>query len=123
MFKISQKRNSDANGIEITKNNRSSNNIVGIEHIGEGRRIVHRGHSSTNKMAQVFGFSDNTRIRSAHSKAQSMVSTRNVEKLLYSVTSNSIANEVEKPSTQTATLYGILQKNRTGKAPNLNLYT
>jgi hypothetical protein len=46
-----------------------------------------------------------------------------MEKLLFSVTSNSIANDAaEKPSTQTTTLYGILQKNRTVKAPNLNLY-
>lgn len=58
------------NGTELHKNNRSSKNIVGIEHIGDVRRISQRGHSSTSKIAQVFGFTENTRIRSAHVKVQ-----------------------------------------------------
>jgi hypothetical protein len=58
-------------------NNRSSNNIVGIEHIGINSRTV-RGHSSTGKVAAAFGFSSNTiasnrrtaaeRVKSAHPK-------------------------------------------------------
>ena len=116
------KRRSDTAVADIQKNNRSSNNIVGIEQIIDSRRQGSQGHSSTNKIAHPFAFQDN-RIKSAHAKAQSLANTRNQNKNIFSVTSHSLVSEAnERPITQTATLYGIVQKQRTGHQPNLFLF-
>lgn len=76
--------------INTTINNRSSNNIVGIQQLGGTKKT--RGHSSTPKGAQNFGYNGGPeRIKSAHLKAKSLVSTSNLEKNKFCVTSDSLA--------------------------------
>ena len=57
---------------------------MGIEQINDNYKVA-RGHSSTTKAGQNFGF-NHDRIKSAHSKAQSLVSTRNYDKNVFCAT-------------------------------------
>jgi hypothetical protein len=60
-------RRSDSN--ELAK----TTNIVGIEKIIDSRRMMQYGSNSTNKLATVLGFPQQTRVKSAHMRQNTEV--------------------------------------------------